>query len=93
MELVVVGLSHKTAPVSLREKVAFSHAEAEASLREANSRGAIAERMLLSTCNRTELYLLAADPALGWDHFMDLVRSRRGVGCAPRRRSRSGRCR
>lgn len=79
MELVVVGLSHKTAPVTLREKIAFTREEAEEVLRDASRNGSIPERMLLSTCNRTELYALAEHEAMGREHFLDVVRRRRGI--------------
>lgn len=59
MELVVVGINHKTAPVEIREKFSFSPAgaaKASGLLRE----GAILkESLILSTCNRMEIYALA----------------------------------
>ncbi len=79
MDLLVIGLSHRTAPLDLREKVAFSAEEAEETLRGSNSVQSIPERMLLSTCNRTELYALAETPDLGRSFFLDLIRARRGV--------------
>ncbi|GAA0858276.1 glutamyl-tRNA reductase [Aliiglaciecola litoralis] len=57
MTLVAVGINHKTAPVELREKVAFpaeSMVEALASLRQAVSAD---ESVIVSTCNRTEIYV------------------------------------
>jgi glutamyl-tRNA reductase len=64
MQLIAVGLNHTTAPVSLREKVAFPAdqiGQAVASARawfgnKAASSGASDEAAILSTCNRTELY-------------------------------------
>jgi glutamyl-tRNA reductase len=56
MRLVCVGISHKTAPLSLREKLAFDTAGAEAALRELRRQWPEAEFLLLSTCNRTEVY-------------------------------------
>lgn len=79
MDLVVVGLSHKTAPLDLREQVVFSPSEAEETLRHSNSTQELPERMLLSTCNRTELYALAESPDLGRDYFLDLIKAHRGV--------------
>jgi glutamyl-tRNA reductase len=79
MELVVVGLSHKTAPLDLRERLAFSPAEAEETLRHTTSLAEFPERMLLSTCNRTELYTLAESAEEGREFFVDLVRGRRGL--------------
>ena len=56
MTLFILGLSHKTAPVEVREKVAFDLAQLPAALNELNACPGIAEAMILSTCNRTELY-------------------------------------
>ncbi|MFA3789829.1 glutamyl-tRNA reductase [Aliiglaciecola sp. SL4] len=70
MTLIAVGINHKTAPVVLREKVAFpveSMVEALASLRE--QLGAD-ESVILSTCNRTEIYVSTkhslADKLVQW---------------------------
>jgi len=56
MKIGVLGLNHKTAPVEIREKLAFDAAEASRALRELKSRFARAEFVLISTCNRVELY-------------------------------------
>lgn len=56
MKIVVLGLNHKTAPVEVREKLAFDAAETGRALCELKSRYAQAEFVLLSTCNRVELY-------------------------------------
>lgn len=54
MKLAVAGINHRTAPVDLREKLAFTTAEMPAALAELQAHGA-AEALLLSTCNRVEL--------------------------------------
>lgn len=56
MKIVVLGLNHKTAPVEIREKLAFDAAETSRALCELKSRFARAEFVLISTCNRVELY-------------------------------------
>lgn len=56
MKIVVLGLNHKTAPVEIREKLAFDAAETSRALCELKRKFAQAEFMLLSTCNRVELY-------------------------------------
>jgi glutamyl-tRNA reductase len=61
MELVLVGLNHETAPLPVREKVAYSKDEAVTALQELKPW--VPQALLLSTCNRTELYALIADPA------------------------------
>jgi glutamyl-tRNA reductase len=60
-ELLVLGISHKTAPVELRERVALPEGRAASVLREMVSTAHINEAVALSTCNRTELYLAVGD--------------------------------
>jgi glutamyl-tRNA reductase len=59
--LLVIGVSHKTAPVELRERVALPEGRAVGVLRELISSEHIHEAVALSTCNRTELYMVVAD--------------------------------
>ena len=56
MTLFILGLSHKTAPVEVREKLAFDLSQLPAALGELNACPGVTESMILSTCNRTELY-------------------------------------
>jgi len=56
MKIVVLGLNHKTAPVEVREKLAFDAAETSRALCELKKRFPRAEYVLISTCNRVELY-------------------------------------
>ena len=56
MKIVVLGLNHKTAPVEIREKLAFDTAETSKALFELKKRFSQAEFVLISTCNRVELY-------------------------------------
>ena len=60
-ELLALGVSHKTAPVELRERVALPEGRAASVLRELVSTDHIHEAVALSTCNRTELYLAVGD--------------------------------
>ena len=60
MRFTIVGLSHKTAPVDLREKIASPRDEHAAILQALCESDAVAEAMLLSTCNRVELYTVPA---------------------------------
>jgi glutamyl-tRNA reductase len=60
MKLLIAGLSHKTAPVHLREKLAISEASLPDALHELQKLGA-AEAMILSTCNRVEIAVTAQD--------------------------------
>ena len=60
-ELLALGVSHKTAPLELRERLALTEGRAVGVLAELVEREEIAEAAAISTCNRTELYLYAAD--------------------------------
>jgi len=62
MEILVVGLSHKTAPVEIRERVAFQPAAIEAALHALTALPAVAEALILSTCNRVELVACSRHP-------------------------------
>ncbi|MGB7495398.1 MAG: glutamyl-tRNA reductase [Candidatus Acidiferrum sp.] len=56
MEIVLVGLNYRTAPVEVREKVSFSHEQAQQASEELRSSGILEETLVLSTCNRSEVY-------------------------------------
>ena len=55
--LAVIGVSHLTAPVGIRERFAFTSGEATAALTDLRTHAGVREAVLLSTCNRTELYV------------------------------------
>ena len=61
MQLIAIGLNHSTAPVDIRERFSFSQERIRCALQEAQSWDGIREAVLLSTCNRTELYAVARD--------------------------------
>lgn len=56
MSVVVVGLSHRTSPVELRERFAFAEGRIPEALQQLRTRGLADEAVILSTCNRVELY-------------------------------------
>lgn len=56
MEIVLIGLNHRTAPVELRERVSFTEEAAKLASEQLRSRGVLSETVVLSTCNRSELY-------------------------------------
>jgi glutamyl-tRNA reductase len=60
-ELLALGVSHKTAPLELRERLALTEGRAAAVLAELTAHEEIHEAVAISTCNRTELYLVATD--------------------------------
>jgi glutamyl-tRNA reductase len=61
-QLLLLGLSHHTAPLDVREKLAFPAEDAIAALRAMMDKGGLAEAMLVSTCNRVELYATTESP-------------------------------
>src|SRR6185503_14685048 len=63
MHLLLLGVSHKTAPLDLREKLDFSSRDVGAASEALATRSSAAESVVLSTCNRSELYVAASDPA------------------------------
>jgi len=81
VRIALVGISHKTAPLELRERVAFDEEQAGRALRELMENDRVAEAMLLSTCNRTEL-LVRFMPGFGPDpdFLIDFVIEFRGLG-------------
>jgi len=62
IELIIIGLNHKTAPIEIREKLAFHESEMEKALLQAHSIHSLKENMILSTCNRVELYAIVREP-------------------------------
>jgi glutamyl-tRNA reductase len=59
MEIIVVGLNHKTAPIEIRECLAFPDEKIEQALGQVKSLASVKENMILSTCNRVEIYAVA----------------------------------
>jgi glutamyl-tRNA reductase len=61
-EVLALGVSHKTAPVRLRERLALPASRAAGFLRDVRAEAEVAEAVAISTCNRTEIYLVVGDP-------------------------------
>ena len=59
MRINCLALDHKILPIEVREKIKFSHDQAVHFLSEFQLRYQIEDALLISTCNRTELYILA----------------------------------
>ena len=62
MSLLVIGLSHHTSPVIVRERFAFAEAKIPATLSLLRESGTVEEAVILSTCNRVEIYAATALP-------------------------------
>ncbi|HEY1341155.1 MAG TPA: glutamyl-tRNA reductase [Bryobacteraceae bacterium] len=61
MKLLITGVSHKTAPVEVRERLAFREDTLAAALADLKSREGVAEAVILSTCNRVEITVTTDD--------------------------------
>ena len=68
MQLFAFGMNHHTAPLAVREQVAFHAENLEAALRDLVTRGSVREAAIISTCNRTEVYCSTHEPirAIDW---------------------------
>lgn len=79
MNVILVGLNHRTAPVEIREKLSFQpQMMEEAHKRLLQSRG-ISEGMILSTCNRVEIYACVDDIESGINGLMEFLSSFHGL--------------
>ncbi|HEY7412295.1 MAG TPA: glutamyl-tRNA reductase [Vicinamibacteria bacterium] len=76
--LLLLGVSHRTAPLEVREALAFAPAQVKEALDVARRDGVLHESLILSTCNRTEVYALSADPERAEAYVRDLVRRLKG---------------
>ena len=65
MKLQIIGCSHHTTPVEIRERLAFQPDQIPMALRQLRDRFPCSEAVLLSTCNRVELFLADEDPRGG----------------------------
>ena len=70
MHLVLLGVSHKTAPVDLREKLDFSSRDVGAAVESLAARSSATESVVLSTCNRSEIYVASAEPERSRDELV-----------------------
>jgi glutamyl-tRNA reductase len=78
-ELLAIGVSHKTAPVEVRERVALPEARAAEFLRDLRGTGEVHEAVAISTCNRTELYLVVGNPVEGESRALAMLASQAGI--------------
>src|SRR4051794_25174825 len=71
--LLLVGTDFRCSPLELRERVSFAKEEAEKTLVHLLARAEVAEAFLLSTCNRTEIYLQPRDEDGAYKSALDMV--------------------
>lgn len=75
-ELLALGVSHKTAPVALRERLAFTEAQAAEFAAEAIATAEVREAVVISTCNRTEIYAVVGDTLRAEGDILGLLAQR-----------------
>jgi len=85
MEVFCLGLSHQTADVATRERFAFAEHEIGVCSGELRRRPELGEALILSTCNRVELYAAAPDPAVGLDSIEAFLVARAALEPADRK--------
>jgi glutamyl-tRNA reductase len=78
-ELLALGVSHKTAPVELRERLALPEGRVEEFLREVVADDEVHEAVAISTCNRTEVYLVVGDPVQAETAVLGLLARQAGI--------------
>ena len=82
MHLAVVGLSHRTAPVEIRERLSIPEHSLESSLQTLRSSEQVLETSILSTCNRLEIYSLLRHPDEGVVAVRDFLSGHSGLAGA-----------
>ena len=79
MHIAVVGLSHRTAPVEIRERLSIPEQTMETSLQSLKGNEQVLEASILSTCNRLEIYTLVRNPDLGVSAVSDFFSGHSGL--------------
>ena len=80
MHIAVVGLSHRTAPVEIRERLSIPEQSMEMSLQTLRGNDQVLEASILSTCNRLEIYALVRHPELGVGAVNEFLSNHSGLG-------------
>ncbi len=73
MPIIGAGLSHKTAPVEVRERLSINEEKLPEALERLSTYDTIAEAVILSTCNRTEIYVVATDLEKGKEQIVNFL--------------------
>jgi glutamyl-tRNA reductase len=78
-ELLTIGVSHKTAPVEVRERLALPEGRAAEFVRDLRGAADVHEAVAISTCNRTELYLVVGDPVEAESTVLSMLARQAGI--------------
>jgi glutamyl-tRNA reductase len=73
VHLFLLGVSHRTAPVDLRERLDFSSRDLSAAAAAVVARPSMSESVVLSTCNRSEIYVASSDPARAREELVGFI--------------------
>lgn len=79
-QVLALGVSHKTAPVAVRERLALTPGVVGDFLRDARAIDDVREVVALSTCNRTEVYVVSHDPVEAESRVLAMLARRAGIG-------------
>jgi glutamyl-tRNA reductase len=79
MQILLVGLNHSTAPIEIRERVAFTPEQSREALGLLSQRGYLREDVILSTCNRSEIYGITEDEPGAADQIKGFVSEFHGL--------------
>lgn len=79
MDLILVGINHRTAPLEIRERVALTEDEVRRILQRMRSENKLAEALVLSTCHRTEFYGLSLDNGVAELYIRSLIDSKKRI--------------
>jgi glutamyl-tRNA reductase len=78
-EVLAIGVSHKTAPVAVRERLALTSGSVASFLHEVQGVAGVREAVAISTCNRTEIYLVASDPLEAETALLGMLARKGGI--------------
>jgi glutamyl-tRNA reductase len=78
-EVLAIGVSHKTAPVAVRERLALTPGSVGRFLRDLRGVAGVQEAVAISTCNRTEVYLVASDPVEAETAVLGMLARKAGI--------------
>jgi glutamyl-tRNA reductase len=78
-ELLALGISHKTAPVALRERLAFTETQGCEFAKQLAEGEEVREAVVISTCNRTEVYVVVGDPVRAEADVLGMLARRAGI--------------
>ncbi|HYF28616.1 MAG TPA: glutamyl-tRNA reductase, partial [Baekduia sp.] len=78
-ELLLLGISHHTAPVALRERLALTDKQAAELCHELTDGGVVTEAVAISTCNRSEIYVVSDDPVRAEADLLGMLARRAAI--------------